>query len=200
MKPSNSRAFFIRAFLFKCEIMPETEYVLLARIRKPHGVRGEMSVEAFTEEKRLLKLKQAFLRTGNSTQTIQIVSARSTANGVLIRIDGYDDRDTVEALRNAEIVVPLSDRAPLEDGRAYYDDLVGLEVIDNRTEQPLGVVTEILEMPAGDVLAFRTPDGAEQLITMAGTEIKRIDLAMKKIRVELLEEWSERTAGNTTAE
>ncbi|MDP4198939.1 MAG: ribosome maturation factor RimM [Bacteroidota bacterium] len=166
------------------------DYVLIARIRKPHGLQGELEIESFTwDEGRFGKLKRVFLRNAEGIITEQIVeSARPTNRGVLIRFQGVQDRDAADGLRGAEMFIPESERPKLPEGRAYYDEIIGMYVIDDVSGTAIGRVTNVLNMPAGDVFVLDI-NGQEHLVSNAGDEIVKIDTAKNEVRVRLLEEY-----------
>ncbi len=170
------------------------DLVLIAKVRKPHGVRGELLLQSFTnDDNRFKSLKSVMVRTAKGTETLDIASIRLTAQGVLIKFAYVLDRDQADELRNAELLIPAMARPELQEGRAYYDEIIGATVVDDNSDNVIGIVEDIMEMPAGDILVVRKTDGDEHLITMMGEEIKKIDTKKKQVRVVLLEEWNERS-------
>jgi 16S rRNA processing protein RimM len=170
------------------------DLVLIAKVRKPHGVRGELLLESFTnDDSRFKSLKSVMVRTQKGTVMREIVSVRLTAQGVLIKFVDLTDRDAADEFRNAELLIPATARPLLPEGKAYYDELIGCTVVDDMSSALIGSVEDIMEMPAGDILVIRKPDGEEHLLTMVGEEIKKIDTKKKQVRVNLLEEWNERS-------
>ncbi len=167
--------------------MPE-EYVLIAKILKPHGIEGELAIKTFThDDARFLHLEKALLRKKDGgVEEIEIESARETALGILLKFKGIVDRTAAEGLRNVEIVIPESERPQLPEGRAYFDQVIGMTVIDDETGEELGRVRNVLDMPAGDVFVL-VLNGAEHLVTNAGNEIRKLDVKKKQLRVKLLE-------------
>ena len=115
-----------------------------------------------------------------------ISSVRLLPTGILLKFEGVDDRDAAETLRNAEIVIPESERHKLPKGRAYYDEIIGMTVIDDETNAPIGKVVNVLDMPAGDVFVLDL-NGTEHLVTNAGEEVRKIDVSKNELRVRLLE-------------
>jgi len=166
------------------------DLILIAKIRRPHGVKGEVILESFTHDnKRFKKLKRIFLKNGKGEiSEAHIESARDSANGPLIRLTEFPDRNAVETLRNYEILIPESERLQMPEGHAYYDQIIGMDVIDEESKEKLGVVRDIFELPAGDVISIVMNDGTEKLVTSAGEEIKAIDVKSNALIIKLLEE------------
>ena len=167
------------------------ELALIAQIIKPHGIRGEVSLRTFTfDEERFLTLKRVTVRSRDGSLAERTVdSVRLTGQGVLITFEGITDRTAAEALRNMELLVPLSERPALPEGRAYYDEVIGMRVVDDDTGEELGTVADVIDMPAGDVFVLTLEGGREHLVTGAGDEVRRIDTKKKELRVKLLEEY-----------
>ena len=166
----------------------EEELVLIARVGKPHGVKGEVYLTTFTfDDKRFKKLKRVFVKAKDETVTERSVEAvRITGQGVLLKLAGCDDRDAAEDLRGSELLIPESERPKLPKGRAYYDQIIGITVLDDETGKEIGKVKNVLDMPASDVFVLDL-NGTEHLISNAGEEVKKIDVQKKELRVTLLE-------------
>ena len=164
------------------------ELVLIARIGKPHGIRGEVSIQSFSNDNnRFKKLKRVILRMPSGELAERsVTSVRLLPTGILLTFEGVEDRDAAETLRNAEILIPESERPKLPKGRAYYDEIIGMSVIDDETGSVIGIVKNVLDMPAGDVFVLDL-NGIEHLVTNAGEEVRKIDVAKKELRVTLLE-------------
>jgi 16S rRNA processing protein RimM len=168
--------------------MMTEELVLIAHVRKPRGLKGDIFIKTYTsDDKRFLKLKKVLVRLKNGEMSERkIASAQILPNGVTIKIEGVDDCDAAELLRNAELLIPESERPKLPKGRAYYDQIIGMTVLDDETGSAIGTVKNVLDMPAGDVFVLDL-NGIEHLVTNAGEEVRSINVEKKEIRVRLLE-------------
>lgn len=116
----------------------------VGRIVKPHGLRGEVIVELFTNRQERLA-KSAQLETSGGTLTVR----RSTPHQHrwIVSFDGVDSREAAEQLRD----VVLS-AEPIDDPDALWiHQLIGSDVqhVDGRA---IGTVTSVLANPAGDIL------------------------------------------------
>ncbi|MEO6939188.1 MAG: ribosome maturation factor RimM [Candidatus Kapaibacterium sp.] len=166
------------------------EYVLIARVRRSHGLKGEVFIETFTmDDTRFKKLKEVLLRAPDGTmRTEKVDSTRNTANGILIKFSNTNDRNAADLLRNTELLIPESERMPLPEGKAYFDQIIGMKVVDDATNEELGKVRDVLEMPAGTVYVIDLLTGEEHLVTTAGEEVKKVDVKKNEVRVSFLEE------------
>ena len=168
----------------------EDSFVLIGKILKPHGIAGEVAIESFTtDDSRFMELDSVLLRDKKGSVTEQgVESARLTNKGILLKLEGIDDRDAAEALRNVEILIHESERLPLPKGRAYYDEIVGMSVVDDESNAEIGKVRDVIEVPAGEVFVLDL-EGKEHLVTNSGEEVRQIDVEKKQIRVKLLPEY-----------
>ncbi|HET6401103.1 MAG TPA: ribosome maturation factor RimM, partial [Candidatus Kapabacteria bacterium] len=108
------------------------DLILIARFRKPHGLKGEIGIELFTwDDRRFEHLHTILIKSKDGQITEQEVQAvRYIHKGILLKIKGFDDLTAVESLRGAEIFIPESERPKLPEGRAYYDEVIGMAVVD----------------------------------------------------------------------
>lgn len=172
----------------------------LARLLRPHGLRGEIAAEILTDfPERLTKLREVWL--WNDRVSACKIEVRkcwlSTTRGgqAVFHFAGVDSIDDAENLRGLEVQVPLSERVPLAAGTYYISDLTGCEVweIPGSAHAPAKPKTGILlgtvrgVQPAGTpVLEVDTPEG-ELLIPLAAQICTRIDTAARRIEVSLPE-------------
>lgn len=158
----------------------ETLEVRVARIGKPHGIRGEVTVEIFTDSPSSRFEAGAVLqvRMLNSTElyfdTLTVEKARWNNKILLLKFEEFADRNTAEALRNAELFAHV-DRIHDEDGW-YADELVGLEVYEGSTNSSkIGEVVGLISGDAQDLLELVLLDGREVLIPFVDAIVPEID-------------------------
>jgi 16S rRNA processing protein RimM len=165
---------------------PDTA-VTVGRILAPHGVRGEIRVEALTDfPERFEPGSRLYIQ----ESTVVVERARGQGRTLIVKLAGIDDRNGAEALRNAEIKAsPRPEH--LEEGTFYRDDLIGLEVVDAR-KNVLGSLTDILATGSNDVYVVRGRRG-EILLPATDDVILEVDLPHKRIVVEVIEglEWQQ---------
>jgi 16S rRNA processing protein RimM len=171
--------------------MPADELILVAVIRKPHGVRGEVSCDSYTfDNKRFKKLSTVTVRTKKGDLIpMTLTAVRETPKAILLTFKEITDRDEAERFRDAEILIPASDRLPLPEGKAYYDEYPGMKVIDAVTNEEIGSVLQLIEGTQSPILNIGLKDGSRRLVTMAGGEVMRVDRSARTVTVTLLEEY-----------
>jgi len=157
------------------------EYVRVARIGKPHGIRGEVTVELFTDspETRFIAGNVLSVR-ARATEVagfpeLTVEKARWNKKILLLKFAEFSDRDTAESLRNSELYAEPEEAAVDEDSW-YADDLIGLSVHENEFDTPaLGEVSNLITGEAQDLLEIRLSDGSEVLLPFVEEIVPEID-------------------------
>ena len=155
--------------------------VVVGRIGRPHGVRGEVTVEVRTDDPDLRFAPGSVLLTEPAGRGPLTVAGRRWHREVLLlRFEGVDSREAAEAVRNTELHVAVADLPELEDPDVFYDhQLVGLtaRLTDDTV---LGEVTAV-QHEAQDLLVVRREGGeaapAEVLIPFVSAIVPTVDLA-----------------------
>ncbi|MGQ0602667.1 MAG: ribosome maturation factor RimM [Anaerolineales bacterium] len=162
-----------------------TEYLTIGRILRPHGVRGELVVEAEPRYAGLLtEAETVYL--GEEAAAHQLTGARWNRNRLLIHLAGCDDRDLAEQYRGQVLRIELTEAPSLPPGTYYWNQILGLSVFTDAGE-PLGVITNILETGANDVYIVTDAAGKELLIPAAPGVVQHIDIDAKQMTVRLPE-------------
>jgi 16S rRNA processing protein RimM len=198
-----------------------SQWILLAHILRPQGRRGEVLADLFTDfPERFDGHPQVWLAAegfaGASADASGLVSRDSleeilpaqpakvlshwlpmgrNAGRIVLHFAGVDSIEQAETLSGKEVVVPMSERLPLDAGAAYISDLIGATVYDRG--KALGVVEDVQFATSSDgahrledaapLLAVLTPERDEVLVPFANAFIVEIDLASKSIRMALPE-------------
>lgn len=151
--------------------------LVVARIGRAHGIRGEVTVEVRTDEPELRLGPGAVLTTDPaSTGPLTIETGRVHSGRLLLRFAGVTDRTGAEALRNTLLIAEI-DPEELPDGDdEYYDhQLMDLDVVTEDGEE-VGRITEISHLPSQDLFIVERPDGSEVLIPFVQEIVVEIDL------------------------
>ena len=131
----------------------EPELIVVGRIGRPQGIKGEVTVEVRTDDPDARFADGARLRCEPSQRgPLTIVSSRQQGRYLILTFAGVKDRNDAEQLRDTLLLVPVADLPPLPDEDEYYDtQLIGLlaQLPDGAR---LGDVTDVLHLPGGDVL------------------------------------------------
>ena len=162
----------------------EPALLAVGKLRRPHGVRGEMLMEVLTDfPERLRPGITLFLDAEQPPLTLNAI--RKHNDGLLVMIDGIHTPEEAGLLRNQVLFVKTADRPSLPDGEYYHHQLISLQVVTAQG-QTLGQVVEILETRANDVLVVRAESGPEILIPMVEPFIQEVPLAQGELVVSLI--------------
>ena len=159
-------------------------FLVVGKLRRPHGLRGEMIMEVITDfPERLRSGMLVFV--GEQYIEHKILTRRRYADDLLIGLEGFQNPEQSGELRNKYVYVRSDMIPPLPEGEYYQHQLLGLRVIDEE-EQELGRLEHIIETGANNVYLVRSENGAELLLPAIDQVILSVDLPKGEIRVHLL--------------
>ncbi|MER5552653.1 ribosome maturation factor RimM [Streptomyces sp. NPDC002793] len=151
--------------------------LVVARIGRAHGIKGEVTVEVRTDEPELRLGPGAVLATEPAqVGPLTIETGRVHSGRLLLRFDGVRDRTGAEALRNTLLIAEVDPAELPEDPEEFYDhQLMDLDVVlADGTE--IGRITEITHLPSQDLFIVERPDGSEVMIPFVEEIVAEIDL------------------------
>lgn len=157
--------------------------VLVGRIGKPHGLRGDLTVDVRTDEPERRFAPGSVLRaqapagSASALRAVTVAATRWHQSVLLVRFEEISGRDAAEAARGILLhaTIPV-DESP-EDPDEYYDhQLVGLAAYDV-SGAPLGEVAGLVHGGAQDLLTVRTTDGRDALVPFVKALVPEVDLA-----------------------
>ena len=164
--------------------MGEPVFLAVGKLRRPHGVRGEMLMDVLTDfPDRLQVGKPVFI--GEKRIPLLIRGRRTHHKGMLISFEGYDDPESIGVYRNAIAYVRIEDLPPLPDGEFYHHQILGIRVVTEEG-RVLGHLSKILETGANDVYVVGTLSGPDILLPAIESVIRSIDLEKNEMLVYLL--------------
>jgi 16S rRNA processing protein RimM len=158
-----------------------TVQLVVARIGRAHGIKGEVTVEVRTDEPELRLAPGAVLTTDPAaTGPLTIETGRVHSGRLLLRFEGVTDRTAAEALRNTLLIAEVDpDELPEEEDEYYDHQLIDLDVVTEDGVE-VGRITEISHLPSQDLFIVERPDGSEVMIPFVGEIVTEIDLEEQK--------------------
>ncbi len=159
---------------------PEPRYLAVGRVLRPHGIRGELRVQSFTDfPERLAEVSHIYV--GPAYRRMAIEKARCHKDRILLKLEGIEDRSAAEAFRDQVVYVAIEDAVPLEEEEYYHFQVVGMQV-ETADGEALGEIVEVLAPPgANDVFVVHGPRG-EILIPAIEDAVREIDFdAMRMV-------------------
>lgn len=163
------------------EHVHEPAFLVLGRLRRAHGVMGEIALEVYTGMIELLD-EHRVVYIGDAHLPYTILATRWKGNLLLLKFDEFNDRTSVSQLTNALVYTRTDELPALPEDEYYLHELIGLHVYEANGDY-LGELSEILETGANDVYLIRDEDGAEVLIPAIEERIVAINLDERKMIV-----------------
>jgi 16S rRNA processing protein RimM len=134
------------------------------RVGRPHGLDGSDEILVDGRPERIER------RAGTDDRPI-------------LRLAGHAGRAAAEALRGAQLSVPVERAPALEPGEYWAHELEGCAVFDGARR--VGEVRRMLPLPSCEVLEVVREDGGELLVPMVRDAVRSIDVAARRIDVDL---------------
>jgi 16S rRNA processing protein RimM len=164
--------------------MQTPRYLIIGRVLKPFGVRGELKVEILSDfPERFASLRQVWI--GDDAKSFSVEHARLQGGAAQLKLAGVDTPEDAAQLREQLVYVAVEDAVKLPEGRVYLYQLIGLRVktTDGKT---LGKITDVLDTHANDV--YIVHDGTREILLPAIPDVvKEINLERSEMIVELID-------------
>ena len=176
--------------------MVSDDWLPIGKIVAPQGLRGEVRVYPETQfPQRFLEPGERWIIRPNQqeVESIQLLEGRLLGKGNVYGVwfEGVHNRDQAEALRGSQLLVPSSDRPPLEEGEFHYLDLVGVEVFEQGSQTPLGTISDIINAGNDLLQVTLAPGGGTDpkakpktvLIPFVEAIVPVVDLANRRVEI-----------------
>jgi len=160
-----------------------TEWVTVGQVVALFGVRGELKVRLLTDiPNRFSELDAVYVGQQHTRHVIESVRPYK-GEMIILKLANFDDANAAEALRNAELQIPLSKVAKLPPDSYYQHDILGLQVL-TLGGKAVGTIVDIIVTGSNDVYVVKTLDGTQQLIPAIKDVIKQIDLIRRTMHID----------------
>jgi len=152
--------------------------IRVGQVMGAYGVEGAVKVMPLTDFDERFDAGASLVLDGSSRK---VEWSRDGHPGLVVKLTGIDNRTVAELLRGLYLEVPETETRPLEEGRFYHRQVVGLSAV-TASGEPLGVIAEVLERPANDVWVSRE-GRIEHLIPAVKDAVLQVDLAGGRVVV-----------------
>ncbi|MXW68255.1 MAG: 16S rRNA processing protein RimM [Gemmatimonadales bacterium] len=161
--------------------------VIVARIARPHGIRGGLLLEAETDHAEALfqagrRLQLIDAGGAPPPQALTLETARLHGGRWLVEVREVADRTAAEGLRGARLAVAREELPELPDGGYLLHDLIGMSVCEGDTT--IGVIREVYDQPGAPLLALDV-DGRERLVPFEADLVVDLDFEAGEVRMKL---------------
>ncbi|HIF20294.1 MAG TPA: ribosome maturation factor RimM [Gammaproteobacteria bacterium] len=165
--------------------MKSGKKILVGKISNPHGIKGWVKVISFTDPiENILSYKKWTLSDNEIEKTCQLEDSRIQGNKIVIKLEGVNDRDDADLLKNLQIKVNRFDLPKLDENSYYWGDLIDFNVIDTKGKH-VGKVDSLFSTGSNDVLVIIDEAKERLLVPFIMEEvIKCVDLAKELISID----------------
>ena len=169
--------------------MPADSRLLVARIGKPHGLRGEVTVQTHTDDPEARFVPGVSYETQAAAgsgvpRSLTLSSARLHQQTWLLGFEEIPDRTGAESLRGTQLFIDAEAAVAQDEDDAWYEDeLVGLAVVDP-VGATLGEVTGLRTGAAQDQLVLRLANGSEALVPFVEAIVPEVDVEAGRVVVD----------------
>ena len=168
--------------------MTSGKKILVGKISNPHGIKGWVKVISFTDPiENILSYKKWIISDNETEKTYCLEDSRIQGNKIVIKLEGVNNRDDADLLKNLQIEVNRSDLPKLDENSYYWEDLVDFNVIDIKGMH-VGKVDSLFRTGSNDVLVIINKTKQRLLVPFIMEEvIKYVDLDKELISID----WAE---------
>lgn len=170
--------------------------LIVGKITGVYGVKGWVKVYSWTEPREgITQYRPWYLKKASDAvwRPITLQAGKRHGKTVIAKIEGIDDRNAAMLLAGQVIAIDESQLPPAGENEYYWRQLIGCRV-SNRQGIELGVVENMMETGANDVLVIRAENGAQHLIPFTpGHAVVEVDTEAQRIEVDWPLDWLEAT-------
>ena len=148
------------AVLYRRKVSLMNDYLMIATVLKPQGVRGECKLRSYAADIELFhRWHTLYRREAAGYEPVSVRIARIRDGFVYAFLDGSDSAEAAEAFRGTDLYVDRAHAAPLEEGAVLIADLIGCVASDERGET-VGTLCDVRQHGPVDTWVFRTKEGS----------------------------------------
>lgn len=167
-----------------------TNTLVVGNIGAPHGIRGWVRINSYTEElEGIYEYSPWLISVQGEVKEYKVTSWKPQSKGMIAKLEGIDTRNDAELLKNADITVSAELLPQLQEDDFYWRDLIGLKVM-TEAGYDMGTVEQMFETGANDVMLVKAnlkdAFGAKQRMIpyLYDQVVKKVDLQAKSIIVD----------------
>lgn len=161
--------------------------IIIGTISKTHGVKGEVIIINRSHwYQPFYEVSEVTAHLNNAQSTLSIERIRESGGKLKIKFIGIDNPETASLYRGAELKIPVESLPELPEDEFYAFEIEGFEVYQLDGDL-LGKVTDVINIPANDLIVIESEEKEEILIPASKEIVKEINLTDRKIVVEPLE-------------
>jgi len=159
----------------------DKDFIEAGKIINTHGIRGEVRLQPWADSPGFLT---GFGHFYIDEAPVKVISLKIHKGSAIVALEGVDDIEAAIRMKNKVVSVKRED-VKLEKGRHFVADLIGLCAVDAETGEELGIVADVLSLPASNVYVIK---GEREILVPAVPEfIVETNIEAGYIRLRLID-------------
>lgn len=161
------------------------DFVVIGQIGAPYGVKGWQHIRSFSKPiENIFQYKTWYLRQKQAWLPYQVATGRRHGEGLVVHLEGIDDRDIAASLTLCDIAIPRSELKPLPQDEYYWTDLEGLSV-KTLAGKLLGRIAYLYDNAGTDIMVIQSEGELEKHIPFVIQDtVHAVDLENKEVIVD----------------
>ena len=167
----------------------KNNYILIGHVANTFGLKGELKITSESDfiEERFKVNATIYFKRGKEYQEHKVTSFRFLKGNIIITIDNLKDINEVTSFIGYDVYASTSSNPVLKDNEYFIDDLVGKEVY-NQDDKRIGIVNDMIILPANDLLEIKDDQGNTKLIPFIKEFIISVGETIKIKELEIMED------------
>ncbi len=161
--------------------------ILIGQIVNTHGIKGEIKVYPYTDDiYNLTTMKELYLDE-KLTIKYNITNCRVRKDMLIVKFENIDTVDDALKLKTKYVYIDKSTLKELDEDCYYIDDLLDIDVFDEKSNEFIGKISYVFNTGANDIYEILKEDNTKVYIPAIHQVIKKVDIANKKMYVEIMD-------------
>ncbi len=165
----------------------ENNLYRIAKILRGHGIKGEMKISPMNRHLNGIKKETVVFLSDrfNKIQVVNIEKMRLSRAEGIVKFREIDDRTAADKFAGGYLLIDKSDLPSLPKDEYYIDDLIGMEVLDDKGSK-IGVLNEVYSQSSYDIYEV-LHDGKRSLVPAVAEFVTAIDTKKRTITLRVIE-------------
>lgn len=163
----------------------DEEFVTVGRLGRPRGLNGEIFVTPLTDfPERFENIEEIYVSSHDDWEKMNVVSGRIVSGRPVLLFEDINNPEQASRLTNRFLAIAKKMLMELPKGTNYVFDLIGCEVIDEKTGDSIGKITDVELFPANDAYQIETKDGKIKSLPVIERYVKNVDVDARKVFID----------------
>jgi len=163
-------------------------FIHIGKITSAAGIKGEVKAFLYSGNSRNIREGiTLYTKENNQKKEYTVENVRDQNRVFVIKLEGIDDRNASEGMRNIPLFISESDLQKLPEGTHYVKDMIGMKVFDRKSNKVIGKIVNVLQETPQSIYIIEGKEAKEILIPSVDEFVKKIDMEKNIMEVELID-------------